>query len=123
MPLPRVLIVGADDDLGHCWALHLQREGLRAVRVASNEAAADALRHDRYDAIVLDLGLPDEGAIALADFALYRQPEARVIFVTGGHAYADGSIFALSGNASAYLNADVPPEDLAAIVGYHAGAR
>jgi len=103
--------------------MHLQREGLGAVRVTSNEAATDALRQNRYDAIVLDLGLPDDSAIALADFASYRQPEARVIFVTGGHAYADGSIFALSGNASAYLSSCVPPEDLAAIVGYHACAR
>ena len=121
--MPCVLIVEANEELGHCWAMHLQREGLRAVRAASNDEATEALRQDRYDAIVLDLGLPGDSAIAVADFASYRQPEARVIFVTGGHAYADGSIFALSGNASACLNTRVPPEDLAAIVSYHASVR
>ena len=59
-------------------------------------------------------------AIALADFASYRRPDAKVIFVSSSSFFSDGSIFQLSGNAHAFLPSSTPPEDLAAVVEHHA---
>lgn len=114
-----VLIVEANPDLGTLWMKHLVRLGLETVVVDSEDAALKSLRASRPDVIVVDLDLPGPGAIGVADYAAYRHPEARVIFVTASSFFSDGSIFALAPNAAAFLPARTPPEDLAAVVEFH----
>jgi DNA-binding response OmpR family regulator len=121
--LTTVLIVESDPELGRVWAEQIAKAGVSIVRATSEHEAVEALAADGFGAIVLSLMLPGGGALAVADVASYRQPEARVIFVTSGDAYSNGSIFAFSSNATAILQSDVRPEDLAAIVEYHAAAR
>ena len=69
--------------------------------------------------IVLSLDLTQGSALAVADFASYRHPEVRVIFVTRTRFFSDGSIFQLVPNTAAFLPARTPPEDLAALVEHH----
>ena len=121
--MKRVLIVEPDHDLGSLWAKHISRGGSAVTLAPSVREASEALGGARYDALVIDVAMPGGSALDLAEFARYRHPDAGVIFVTKTRAYADGSIFALCRNASAYLQSDTPPEDLAAIVEYHAAAR
>jgi len=89
--------------------------------VESQEAAILALHAVDYDIIVLDLVIDDGSALAVADFASYRRPNARVIFVTNTSFFSDGSIFAHSPNACAFVQSGTPPEDLAAMVEHYAG--
>ena len=77
-----VLIVERKQELGQLWKRHLLRQGLSVDLVTSQNAAIAALCCCAYDLIVLDLVLEDGGALSVADFASYRRPEARVIFVT-----------------------------------------
>ena len=72
---------------------------------------------------MLDIVLSEGSALAVADFANYRCPRARVIFVTNTTFFSDGSIFAHSSNACAYVKTETPPEDLAAIVEHYAAGR
>lgn len=88
--------------------------------VESQEAAILALHDDEYDIIVLDLVIKEGSALAVADFASYRRPNARVIFVTNTSFFSDGSIFAHSPNACAFVQSGTPPEDLAAMVEHYA---
>ncbi|OIP84959.1 MAG: hypothetical protein AUK37_05065 [Rhodobacterales bacterium CG2_30_65_12] len=115
-----VLIVESAAELGALWAAALARQGIEAVVVVADEDAAIAHLHAHpADVIVADLDLPGAGAIAVADYAAYRHPEARVIFVTASSFFSDGSIFAHSPNACAFLPARTAPEDLAAVVEFH----
>ena len=118
-----VLIVERQQELGQLWKRHLMRQGLSVDLVSSQNAAIDALCCRAYDLIVLDLVLEDGSALAVADFASYRHPEARVIFVTNTSFFSDGSIFAHSANACAYVQSETPPEDLAAMVEHYATSR
>ena len=58
-------------------------------------------------------------ALAVADYASYRLPDARVICVTNTSFFSDGSIFAHIGNASTLVPIGTPPEDIAAMVEYY----
>ena len=119
----RVLIVESDPDLGLIWSRHLQRLGA-VVDVARDQAGAiHALRMQDYDIIVLDLVLEDGAALAIADFACYRRPGARVIYVTNTSFFSDGSIFNISSNACAFVQSGTPPEDLAAMVEHYGETR
>ena len=72
-----VLIVESSSDLGVLWKRHLERQGAVVTLVDSQEAAILALYADEYDIIVLDLVINEGSALAVADFASYRRPNAR----------------------------------------------
>ena len=116
----KVLIVESEPALGRLWKMHLDRMDAQTRLVHNQSDAVDCLLTSKYDIIVLDLVLTEGSALAVADFASYRQPNARVIFVTNTSFFSDGSIFQHSANACAFVQSDAPPEDLAAMVEYHA---
>ena len=105
------------------WQRHLQRQGADVTLVTSQESAILALYASEFEILVIDLVLDEGSALAIADFASYRRPEARVIFVTNTTFFSDGSIFAHSPNACAYVQSATPPEDLAAMVEHYAAGR
>lgn len=111
-----VLIVESQADLGTLWQRHLERHGMRVDRAATQEEATCHLANNPTDIIILDLFIKEGAALAVADYANYRQPEARIIFVTNTSFFSDGSIFAHCANARAFLPSGTPPEDLAALI-------
>ena len=118
-----VLIVESKPELGLLWQRHLERLGAEVTLVHSQEDAISSLCGSDFQIIVLDLVLDQGSALAVADFASYRRPEARVIFVTNTSFFSNGSIFAHSPNACAYVQSATPPEDLAAMVEHYAAPR
>ena len=115
----RVLIVEDNQGLGAVWKRHLERLGVDAHLENCEEAAVTYLAENAVDVIVLDLDMKSGRALPVADYAAYRHPAAKVIFVTASSFFSDGSIFAHSANACACLPAQTAPEDLAALVDYH----
>ncbi len=117
-----VLIVESEKDLGRIWMRHLERQGMSVVLVSTQEEAIDHMSDNEVDMIILDLVLEGSSALAVSDFANYRWPNARVIFVTNTTFFSDGSIFAHASNACAFVQAATPPEDLVAMVEHYAAA-
>jgi DNA-binding response OmpR family regulator len=115
-----VLIVECDQNLAEIWSRHLERRGAEVTVSNSQDAAVDRIQNTDVDVIVLSLDLESGSAFAVADFASYRQPRARVVFVTRSSFFSDGSIFRLIPNTAAFLAAQTHPEDLATIVAHHA---
>ena len=115
----RVLIVESNAALGTIWKRHLERQGQSVDLVADQPAAIAHIQRQSPDILVVNLTLTNGSALAIADFASYRAPRARVIFVTSGSFFSDGSIFAHVPNACAFLPTGVPPDDLAALVAHY----
>jgi DNA-binding response OmpR family regulator len=118
-----VLIVESASDLGCLWQSHIERLGAGVRLARSQDQAVGFLQDEDFDIIVLDLVLDDGSAFAVADFACYRCPETRVVFVTNTTFFSDGSIFRHIPNACAFVQSETPPEDLAAIVEHYAEAH
>lgn len=114
-----VLIVESRPELGAVWQRHVERQGASVELVHGQEEAVRYLGQHSADIIVLDLVLDDGSALAVADFASYRHPNARVIFVTDTTFFSDGSIFNHASNACAFVPAGTRPEDLAAMVEHY----
>lgn len=114
-----VLIVESRPELSLLWMRHLERKGYDVARAHSQDDAVAHLSVEKADIIVLDLVLEQGSALAVADFASYRHPDARVIFVTNTTFFSDGSIFNHASNACAFLPSGTPPEDLAAMVAHY----
>jgi len=114
----RVLIAQQNIELGKLWAGFLEREGIETTLAISQREALAQLRAQDFDALVLEMVLPDGGAIAIADFAAYRMPDVPVVTVNSSSFFSDGSIFQLLPNVHSVMQAPVEGEDLAAMVSY-----
>ena len=60
-----VLIVEDNESLGRCVSTFLRSRGLSVTRAASLRDARAELRRERFDAAVLDVGLPDGSGLDL----------------------------------------------------------
>lgn len=114
----KALIVESTKGLGLLWQRHLERHAIEAHLAIDQQEAVAMLHAAPYDILILDLVLDGSSALAVADFAGYRRPEARVIFVTNTSFFSDGSIFSHCANACALVQSDAPPEDIAAMACY-----
>jgi len=114
----RILIAQHNVELGKLWAGFLEREGIKVTLADSQSEALKQLRAQEFDALVLEMVLPDGGAIAIADFASYRLPDVPVITVNSSGFFSDGSIFQLLPNVHSVLQAPVKASDLAAVVSH-----
>ncbi|WP_299968111.1 response regulator [uncultured Roseobacter sp.] len=117
----KVLIVESQKDLATLWQRHLERMGMTVSRAFGQVDAINHLSTYPTDIIIMDLVLNDGSALAVADYASYRLPEAKVIFVTNTSFFSDGSIFSHATNACAFVQSATPPEDLAAMVEHYGG--
>lgn len=112
----KVLIVEDNEDLGTIWSRFLARQGLTVTLATSQADAIAEMRFNDFDALVLELVLPDGGAIAISDYATYRFPDIPIITVTSGSFFSDGSIFQLMPNARGLMRTPFRPDDLAALL-------
>ena len=117
-----VLIVESRNDLGVIWQRHLELLDMSVTLVSGQNEAIEHLTQASADIIILDLVLEKGSALAISDFASFRQPKARVIFVTNTSFFSDGSIFNHAQNACAFIQSETPPDDLAAMVEHYATA-
>lgn len=117
--ITRVLIVESVPELATLWKRHLVRQGMVVACAKGQTEAIEHLSGHETDIIIQDLMIEDGSALAVADYANYRQPSTRVIFVTNTTFFSDGSIFAHSANARAFVQSNTPPEDLAAMVAHY----
>jgi DNA-binding response OmpR family regulator len=112
----RVLIVESEVSLGKLWQSFLQRQGFDVGLVGNQPDAIDKLRFEAWDALVIDLMLPNSSALAISDFASYKNSDISIIVVSASSFFSDGSIFALLPNARGFMNQPIEPDDLAAVV-------
>ncbi len=118
-----VLIVESNPNLGMLWKSHVERLGPEnVVLVDGLDSAVHEIMTHPWDVIVLNLVLDDGGAMAISDYASYRQPEASLLIVNSSSFFSDGSIFNHIANARACLPTSARPEDLANMVAHYGQA-
>ncbi len=80
---PRVLVVEDDDLLSQAIALKLQEDGLRVDTTEQAETALDLLERDRFDLLIVDVGLPGMSGFELCREVRRRRNDILVMFLTG----------------------------------------
>ena len=102
--LPTVLVVEDENDSRQMIVDSLEAAGFRA---AQSQNAADALaRLDgfAYDALVVNVNLPDGDGLDLLDDALSRYPDMRCVVTTGfGSMHLGGTLFLMGDGAVRFV--------------------
>ena len=90
--MARVLIAEDDRDLCWIWSETLMDAGHEVMVAHDGDTAAFALESHCFDVLICDVIMPVNGAIVLAAIARMRQPDTRVIVVSGSLALRDRPI-------------------------------
>lgn len=117
----KVLIVEAKPELARIWARFLEQRGLRCVLASTEQEAMEALRERAFDALILDMDMPNGEALAIADFAAYRNSDIPIIAVSAQGFFSDGAVFELIPSARGLLHEPLRAEDMAALVEHYGG--
>ncbi len=80
----RVLIVDDHALFSEALGPLLEQNGMEVLGTAGSGAEAlEAVRRERPEVVLLDLGLPDMTGLALGQHILAEEPQAKVLAVTG----------------------------------------
>ncbi len=110
-----VLVV--DDELGLLASLKqlLETYGYVAAVAAGGAAALTQLTENRYDLLVLDLGMPGIGGAAVLDFTIERCLDMAVIVISGTTSVVEATA-AMRRGAIDYLRKPFGPDELLASI-------
>jgi DNA-binding NtrC family response regulator len=86
----KVLIVDDDKAFLAILAERMQNRGMEVSTAESAAAALQMLEKESYDAVLLDLMMPEMGGIEALQIMRKKQPEVQVIFVTGHPSVSKG---------------------------------
>lgn len=86
--MPRILLAEDDDSLRGFLTRALERAGYDVTSCADGEEAA-AVLDENWDLLLTDIVMPGMDGRKLAEEALKRRPEIKVLFTTG---YAPNSV-------------------------------
>jgi DNA-binding NtrC family response regulator len=81
--MPSVLVVDDEPELQQLLAESLEQDGFAVARALDGADALDRLRGFAYDALVVDLRLPDANGMDILDDALSRYPGLCAVVITG----------------------------------------
>ncbi|MGB0723282.1 MAG: response regulator [Gammaproteobacteria bacterium] len=120
----RLLLVEDDQLLGDGIRAGLRLQGWTADWVRDGEAGRQALEHDRFDAVILDLGLPRLDGIEVLKGLRAAGNDVPVLILTARDAVSD-RIAGLDAGADDYLTKPFDLDELAArlraLIRRHAG--
>ena len=80
---PTVLVVDDEADLRQLIAESLSADGFEVAQAPDAADAIERLKSFAYDALVVDLRLPDADGMEVLDAALARYPDILAVMVTG----------------------------------------
>jgi DNA-binding NtrC family response regulator len=86
----KVLIVDDDKAFLAILAERMQNRGMEVSTAESAAAALKMLEKETYDAVLLDLMMPEMGGIEALQIMRKKQPEVQVIFLTGHPSVSKG---------------------------------
>ena len=102
MTAASILIIEDEHALGAALSLAVRRMGHLPTLVASGGAGLKAVRRERFDALVLDIGLPDMSGLEVLEQLRARGSDLPVLVVTA-HATLDHAIASQKLGATDYL--------------------
>jgi len=102
MASEKVLLVDDDTEFTEVLAERMGTRGLKVDMANDGPSAIDKVKHDSYDAIILDLAMPGMDGIETMKALLKRQPDLQIILLTG-HATLEKGVEAVKLGAMDFL--------------------
>jgi DNA-binding NtrC family response regulator len=107
----RVLLVDDEEAFLESMSERMRLRGMDVTTASSAKEALEVIESDAFDAVILDIQLPEMDGMAVLKKIKAKHPEAQIILLTG-HASLEKGIEAMKIGASDYLE---KPADMEAL--------
>ena len=111
----RVLIVDDEEDFATAIADRLSKRGFRASAVFSGQEALHAVKETEYDAVVLDLKMPEMDGLQTLQEIRKIDPAVQILVLTG-HGTVSAGIGGMQLGAADFLQKPLAIEALSASI-------
>jgi two-component system response regulator HydG len=108
---PRVLVVDDNFEMATMLADAMHEAGFDGVPLASGKRAVELLAHERFDAVVTDLRIPDADGMQVLAAAKQANPERPVLIMTA-YGAVDSAVEAIRAGAHHYVTKPFRQEEL-----------
>lgn len=98
----RVLLVDDEEELVATIQERLEFRGILAEAVTTGHEALERVQQSRFDVVVVDLKMPGLDGSEVVDVIRARQPEIRIILITG-HGLGPGELEELTNRGFSIL--------------------
>jgi two-component system response regulator PilR (NtrC family) len=112
---PKILVIDDEPDLRTLYEFSLVREGYVVHTAEGVEQALDALRHQRFDAVISDMRLQDGMGLDVLRFLAQQQRSERCVVITA-FGSAENAVEALKAGAFDYLTKPVDLKQFRSVV-------
>lgn len=106
-----ILVVDDEEIMRESLCAWLQEDGFQVEALGSGREAVEAVRQKVYDAILLDLKLPDMDGLHILEQCKRYQPNTPVVMITA-YGTVDTAIKAMKQGAIDYITKPFNPEEL-----------
>ncbi len=107
----KILIVDDEQDFREVLSERLGARGINVEDVSSGKAALEKLQEYEYDAIILDLAMPEMDGLEALERILQIRPSSQVIMLTG-HASLQKGVEAVKKGAVDFIEKPAELEEL-----------
>ncbi|MEM8554594.1 MAG: response regulator [Pseudomonadota bacterium] len=112
------LIIEDNAELAAVWRIILEERGHSVTWARSAREGHTKIATSAFHLVLSDLLLGDASALGILDYARVKNPEARIVLITGSNAYAHGELHSLAPAADWILRKPVSVDVLTAILDY-----
>lgn len=111
----RIHIIEDDIAFEKMLSSFLKRKGFEISSSPDGKTARTVLEEEKFDFLITDLKLPDDSGLDLLVYAQKKQPDIKVILMTG-YAEVDSAVKAIKKGALDYISKPFRPEELLMII-------
>ena len=115
MSLEKVLLVDDEEDFVNALSERLEARGLEVSKASNGKEAVDRSNKDKYDAVILDLQMPEMDGMETLKVLLKENPDMQIVLLTG-HATVSKGIEAMKFGAMDFLEKPVDFDKLMNII-------
>ena len=102
----KILLVDDEKDFTEALSERMEARGFRVEIADSGPVAIEKVKEQSYDAIILDLAMPEMDGIDVLKILLKKNPDLQIIFLTG-HATLEKGIEAVKLGAVDFMEKPV----------------
>ena len=107
----KILLVDDEKDFTEALSERMEARGFRVEIADSGPVAIEKVKEQSYDAIILDLAMPEMDGIDVLKILIKENPDLQIIFLTG-HATLEKGIEAVKLGAVDFMEKPVDIETL-----------
>lgn len=111
MKKEKVLLVDDEQEFVHALSKRMTKRGLDVITASSGNEALTKVESENFDAVVLDLMMPDMDGLETLKRMLKKNPELQIILLTG-HATIEKGIEAVKLGAVDFMTKPADIEQL-----------